>query len=172
MGDFQHYVIPVIMISILIYGLLNRVNVFDTFIQGAREGLSVVKMIAPALVALMTAVGMFKVSGALDILTFALSPVARLLGLPQELMPLALLKPLSGSGGMAIFKEILTDHGPDSFIGRVASVMQGSTETTFYTIAVYFGSVGVRKTRHTLPASITADLIGFMMSAITVSLIM
>ncbi len=171
MGAWNFYIIPVVMGSIFIYGMICGVKVFDVFLEGAREGLSVVIRILPALVALMTAIGIFKVSGALDILTLALEPAAQLIQLPKELIPLALLRPLSGSGSMAIFRDVLTTYGPDSYIGRVASVLQGSTETTFYTIAVYFGATGIRKTRHALPAALAADVAGFIMSVLTVNLL-
>ena len=140
-------------------------DVFGVFLQGAKEGFTTAIDILPALVALMTCVGMFKASGALDILTWLLSPVSELLRLPGEVVPLAILRPISGSGALVIYNDLLETFGPDSFIGRVASVMEGSSETTFYTIAVYFGAIRVTKIRHTLPASLTADLVGFLMSA-------
>ncbi len=168
MGQFNHYIIPVIMCAIVIYSAVKGINVFDTFLSGAKEGFSSGISILPALVALMTAVGMFKASGALDVLTYGLKPLASLLHLPSEVIPLALLRPISGSGALAIFQDIITTYGPDTFIGRVASVMQGSTETTFYTIAVYYGATKINKTRHTLPAALTGDLVGFIMSAVTV----
>ena len=119
----------------------------------------------------MTAVGMFKASGALDLLSFALEPLGKLFGLPRDLLPLALLRPISGSGAMAIFDDLLRIHGPDSLIGRIASVMEGSTETTFYTIAVYYGAAEIRQTRHTVPAALSADLTGFFLSALLVRML-
>ena len=171
MARLSDYIIPAVMGGILFYGLFRRVDVFGSFLDGAKEGLMTSMRIMPALVALMTAVGMFKASGALDILTWVLSPVASLLQLPREVLPLAILRPISGSGAMAIFQDILQSYGPDTTIGRVASVMQGSTETTFYTIAVYYGATQVQKTRHTLPSALTGDLVGFVMSALMVRLI-
>lgn len=168
MGALNHYIVPVLLCGILVYGLVNGVRVFDIFLEGAKDGLMVAVKIIPALVALMTAVSMFRASGALDVLSHALTPLARLLALPPEVMPLAILRPISGSGGLVLFKDLLNQYGPDSFIGRVASVMEGSTETTFYTIAVYYGAVGVSKTRHTLPAALIADIAGFVMSGLTV----
>ncbi len=168
MGTLNHYIVPVVLCGILLYGLIKGVRVFDIFLEGAKDGLMVAVRIIPALVALMTAIGMFRASGALDVLSYALRPLAGLLGLPVEVMPLAILRPISGSGGLVLFKDLLAQYGPDSFIGRVASVMQGSTETTFYTIAVYYGAVGVNRTRHTLPAALTADIAGFVMSSLTV----
>lgn len=161
----DNMVVPAVICAILIYGLYKKVDVFGVFLQGAKEGFTTAIDILPALVALMTCVGMFKASGALDILTWLLSPVSELLRLPGEVVPLAILRPISGSGALVIYNDLLETFGPDSFIGRVASVMEGSSETTFYTIAVYFGAIRVTKIRHTLPASLTADLVGFLMSA-------
>ena len=136
----------------------------------AREGLSTAVSITPALICLLTAVAMFKASGALDVLSWGLSPLAQAVGLPGEVIPLALLRPISGSGAMVLFNDLLAVYGPDSFIGRVASVMEGSTETTFYTIAVYYGATHVTRTRHTLPSALSADLAGILMSGVAVRL--
>ena len=127
--------------------------------------------IIPALVGLLTAVAMFKASGCLAVLTEAIRPLADAIGFPAEVVPLALLRPVTGSGAMAIFNDLLHSYGPDTFIGRVASVLEGSTETTFYTIAVYYGAVSVRKSRHTLGASLSADFTGFALSVLTVQLL-
>ncbi len=164
------YAIPVVVFLIVIFGLMRGVPLFDTFVAGAKEGFSSSISILPSLVGLMMAVSMLNASGALDILSSLLAPAARLLGLPPEVMPLALIKPVSGSGATAVLAQIFQNNGTESFAGRVASVMSGSTETTFYAIAVYFGSVGVKKTRHTIPAAVTADLTAFMVSALTVRL--
>lgn len=168
MASISDWAIPAVILVIVLWGWVNGIDVFETFLAGARDGIGVALRILPALVALITAVGIFKASGALDLLTHALSPLAGRLGLPGEVVPLALLRPISGSGAMVIFNDILQTHGPDSFVGRVASVMEGSTETTFYTIAVYYGATSIRRTRHTLPASLAADLTGFIMSAAAV----
>lgn len=167
----DNMIIPVIMCGIIIYALTQKVDVFNVFLDGARDGFSTSVSILPAMVALMTCVGMFKASGALDYLTYAVSPFSALLRLPPEVMPLAILRPISGSGAMVIYKGLLDSFGPDSYIGRVASVMEGSSETTFYTIAVYYGATKITKTRHTLPAALTADVVGVVMSAIMVRLI-
>lgn len=166
----DNVIIPAVICLILIYGLYKNVDVFGVFLEGAKEGLQTAVDILPALVALMTCIGMFKASGALDLLTYALDPLATLLKLPAEAIPLAILRPISGSGALAIYEHMLESFGPDSYIGRVASVMMGSSETTFYTIAVYFGATKISKIRHTLPASLTADLTGFLMSALMVRL--
>ena len=132
------YIIPVIVAFILIYGLFKGVDVFDVFLQGAKEGLKTAVGILPALIALMTCVGMFKASGGLQVLTHALMPLTDALGAPKEVLPLALLRPISGSGALAALEDILREYGANSQIGRTASVLMGSTETTFYTIAVYY----------------------------------
>ena len=164
----NHFIVPVIIGGIFLYGIYRGVNTFDAFLAGAKEGLSTVVSITPALICLLTAVAMFKASGALDVLSWGLGPLAEGLGLPREVIPLALLRPISGSGAMVLFNDILATYGPDSFIGRVASVMEGSTETTFYTIAVYYGATKVHRTRHTLPSALSADLAGIIMSAVAV----
>lgn len=170
MTQFTAYVIPVLIAGILIFGLIKGVNVFDTFIQGAKEGLNTAVSILPALVALMVAVTMFKASGALDILSYSLAPITERIGLPKEVLPIALLRPISGSGGLAILENILAQYGPDSLIGRIASVLQGSTETTFYTIAVYYGAVGIKNTRYTVLAASAADFAGLVIGCLTVRL--
>ena len=171
MTAFSNFIIPITVAGILGFGLYKKVDVFGEFLEGAKEGLKTVVNIAPAIIALMTCVGMLKVSGTLDILVWVFSPLARLLALPQEVLPLAILRPISGSGALVIFNDLLGTYGPDSFVGRVASVIEGSSETTFYTIAVYFGAVKVSKTKYTLSASLAADLVGFVMSAHMVRLI-
>jgi len=164
----SNMIVPLVISGILVYGLYKDVDVFDCFLLGAREGLQTAVNILPSLVALMTCVGMFKASGALDVITHYLSPAAGLVGIPREVIPLAVLRPISGSGALVLFTDILGTYGPDSFVGRVASVIEGSSETTFYTIAVYYGAVKIGGIRHTLPASLTADLVGFIMSAVMV----
>lgn len=171
MTAFSDTIIPLVMGGILLYGLLHKADIFGSFLDGAKDGLMVSLRILPALVALMTAVGMFRASGALDVLTWLLSPLAAVLRLPQEVLPLALLRPISGSGSMAVLQDILHHYGADSVAGRVASVMQGSTETTFYTIAVYYGATKVKQTRHTLPCALAGDFTGFVMSALMVRLL-
>ena len=148
-----------------------RVNVYAALTRGAEDGLTVLLHIIPALVGLLTAVNMFRASGAMDLLTSLCAPVLERLGIPPETVPLMLIRPVSGSGALAVASDLMTTHGPDSYIGRVAAVMMGSTETTFYTIAVYFGSAGIVRTRHTVPAALAADLTGFLTAALTVRLL-
>lgn len=164
------YAIPVTVLIIIVFGLFRGVPLFDTFVSGAKEGFSSAISILPSLVGLMMAVSMLNASGALDMLSSFLAPVSRLLGLPEQVMPLALIKPVSGSGATAILSQIFQNNGTESFAGRVASVMSGSTETTFYAIAVYYGAVSIKKTRHTIPAALTADLTACIISALAVRL--
>ena len=154
-----------------IYASGKKVDVYAALTHGAEEGLSVLLRIVPALVALLTAVSMFRASGAAELLTALFAPLLELVGIPAETAPLLLIRPVSGSGALAIGTDLMTSHGPDSYIGRVAAVMLGSTETTFYTIAVYFGSAGIRRTRHAIPAALAADLAGFAASAWAVRLL-
>lgn len=169
MSDF---VIPIFIALIMIIGLAKRVDVFSEFTDGAKENLSSAFEVLPALIALMTAIGMFKASGGLELISSAIAPVTEFLGFPRECIPLALIRPVSGSGALAVFESILTEVSPDSFAGRVASVVIGSTETTFYTIAVYYGITKVKKTKHAIASSLAADLTGFILSALTVRLIL
>lgn len=164
------FVIPCFILLIICIGLIKGIDVFHEFIEGAKENLKVAVDILPALIALLTAIGMFKASGALDIITMVLSPVTGFLGFPPDCLPLALIRPVSGSGALAVYETILTNVHPDSFAGRVASVILGSTETTFYTIAVYFGVTKVTKTRHAVVSSLVSDLTGFILSTLTVQI--
>ena len=166
------YVIPFFIALIMVIGLVKKVDVFSEFTAGAKENLKASVSVLPSLIALMTAIGMFKASGALDWISAIISPLTSLLGFPEECIPLAIIRPISGSGALAVFENILTDISPDSFAGRVASVIIGSTETTFYTIAVYYGITKVRKTRQALPSSLAADLTGFVLSVLTVRMIL
>ncbi len=165
------WVIPVLLTGVMISGLLRRVDIYTTLTQGAEEGLSVLLRITPALVGLLTAISMFRASGALDWLSGLLAPLLERLGIPPETMPLLLIRPLSGSGALAVTSDLMAAYGPDSYIGRVAAVMMGSTETTFYTVAVFFGAAGITKTRHTIPAALTADIVGFLTAAFAVRLL-
>lgn len=171
MSQIGGYVVPIVILGIVLCGIVKKQNVFDLFLSGAKEGISIAVNILPALVGLMMAIEMFKASGALDYIVTALAPVGQALHFPSEIIPLALMRPISGSGSLSIYEGILKKYGADSVIGRTASVLQGSTETTFYTVAIYYGSVGVTKTRHTLPAALSADFVGFVMSIVTVKLI-
>ena len=163
------FIVPSIIFVIIFLGFLKKVPVFDTFIQGAKDGMKSTAMIAPSLVGLIVSVSMLKASGALDMFTSFIAPVAEMLHIPPIVVPLAILRPISGSGSIAFLDTIFSSTGVDSFASRVASVMMGSTETTFYAIAVYFGAIGIKNTRHTIPSALMADLTGFILSIITVS---
>ena len=168
--NLSSLVIPVLLAAVAVCGLGRRVDVYAALTHGAEEGLGVLLRIVPALVGLLTAVAMFRASGAMDALSELLAPVLEWLGIPAQTAPLMLIRPVSGSGALAVGTELMTTYGPDSYIGRVAAVMLGSTETTFYTIAVYFGSAGIHRTRHAMPAALLADLTGFVASAFAVRL--
>ncbi len=151
------YALPVLFLLVLGVGLSRKVKVYDAFVEGAAEGLKATVRILPSLVGLLTAVGVFRASGALDFIIYLLTPLASLLGIPAEAMPLALLRPVSGSASLALVSDIVNLYGPDSYIGRVVSTMMGSTETIFYTLAVYYGAVGIKNIRYTLAAALFAD---------------
>ena len=165
---FSDYLIPLLLAGAALYALCRRVDVFSALTTGAGEGLSVVLRILPPLVALLTAVYMLRASGALELLTELLTPVLTFLGIPPETVGLRRIRPVSGSGALAVGSDIMQTYGPDSTIGRTAAVMLGSTETTFYTVAVYYGAAGIRRTRHTIPAALAADIAGFLAAAWTV----
>lgn len=166
MKSWSMYAIPVMIGAFILLGMLRKVSVYDCFIEGAKDGLhSMVNIIVP-LIGLMVAISMFRASGALTLLAQALSPLTSRIGLTEEVLPLAFLRPVSGSASIAIVTDILKNCGPDSLSGRMASIMMGSTETTFYTVAVYFGAVGIKRVRHTLAAALLADLTGIIASAL------
>jgi spore maturation protein B len=163
--------IPLIIAILAIYGMYRKVDVFSALTDGAWDGLKVTVKILPPLTALLTAVYMLRASGALDALCSLLAPVLSFIGIPAETAPLIFIRPISGNGALAVGADIINKYGADSSIGRTAAVMLGSTETTFYTIAVYFGAVGIKKTRFAIPAAICADLTGFAVAALTVRLL-
>ncbi|MCI9119808.1 MAG: spore maturation protein [Flavonifractor sp.] len=163
--------VPLIMAAVALYGMARRVDVYDALVQGAGDGLGVLVKIVPPLVGLLTAVYMLRASGVLELASGVLAPVLGLLGIPAETAPLLLVRPVSGSAALGVGAELISAFGPDSLVGRTAAVMLGSTETTFYTIAVYFGAAGIVKTRYAIPAALCADLAGFMASAWAVRVI-
>ncbi len=154
--------LPLLILLAVLYGWSRGVEVYAALVEGARAGFDVAVRIIPYLVAILVAVGMFRASGALDALVAALSPVTGTIGFPGEALPMALLRPLSGSGAFAVMAETMKVHGPDSFVGYLVSTLQGSTETTFYVLAVYGGAVGMRRTRHAIPACLAGDLAGVL----------
>ena len=161
----------IVIAGAALWGVLSGTDVFEVMLDGIKDGLVVLLRIFPSLVALLTAVYMLRASGALEALTALLSPLLTLLGIPPETAPLMLLRPVSGSGALAAATELIGQYGPDSYIGRTAAVMLGSTETTFYVIAVYFGAAGIKRTRWAVPAALCADITGFAVSALAVRLL-
>ncbi|WP_125154575.1 spore maturation protein [Clostridium rectalis] len=170
--DFTNIIIPIIIMFTIVYGMINKVKVYECFIEGAKEGVSICFKIFPCLLAMILAVSILRESKILDYLIGFINPVVKYIGLPGEVVPLVLVKPLSGSGALGVFTDIINQYGADSYIGRVASTIMGSTETIFYTLTVYFGSVGIKKIRHTLWAAILADLTAIIMAVIVVNFIL
>ena len=162
--------VPLLLAGIGLYAAGKKVDIYAALVSGAGEGLKVLLRIVPALIAILTGVYMLRASGALEIFTSLLEPALSLLGIPPECAPLILIRPLSGSGALGVAGEIITRCGPDSAAGRTAAVMLGSTETTFYTVAVYFGASRVSGTGYAIPAALAADLTGFVVAALTVRL--
>jgi spore maturation protein SpmA len=166
------WIIPSLIFGMLLVGVVRKVPVYETFVVGAKEGFQLAITIIPYLVAILSAVGMLRASGGMATLVRIVGPVTSALGMPAEVVPLALLRPLSGSGAFALTAELVETHGPDSFIGQLASTMNGSTETTFYVLAVYFGSVGINRYRHAMWAGVTADVAGVIASVVAVRLLL
>lgn len=162
--------VPLILIVLSAAALAKKENVYAALTDGAAAGLRMLAGILPPLVILLTAVSMLRASGALDLLTKAASPITKAVGIPPEVLPLMLVRPLSGSAALGVFSDILRQYGADSLVGRTAAIMLGSTETTFYTICVYFGAAKVRKTRYAIPAALVADLTGFFVAALSARL--
>lgn len=161
------YLIPLLLLGICCIGLRKRENSYQLLLEGGAEGMQLLVAIIPSLVLLLTAVTMLRASGAVELLSRLLSPVFQFFSIPPETAMLVLIRPISGSAALAVGTEIMATYGVDSLIGRTAAVMLGSTETTFYTISVYFGAAGIRKTRYTLPAALVADLVGFLVASVS-----
>ena len=153
------WAIPVLLVFIPLIGMIRKVKVYDVFVDGAKEGFDVAVKIIPFLVGMLVAIGMFRGSGAMDLLTNALRPLLASINFPPEVFPLAVLRTLTGSGSLAITTDLIKTFGPDSFLGRTAATMYGSSETTFYVLAVYFGAVQVKRTRHAVPAALIGDVV-------------
>ena len=164
------YVVPILLLMTAIIALRKRENAYDLLLTGAADGLKLLASIVPALILLLTAVAMLRASGAVSVLSSFLAPVFSFFGIPPETALLVLIRPLSGSAALAVGAELMGQYGPDSLIGRTVAVMLGSTETTFYTISVYFGAAGIKKTRYTIPAALLADFVGFLMASWIVKL--
>ena len=165
------YLVPLLLLGICLASLRRKENAYEALLQGGAEGLKILVTILPALVLLLTAVSMLRASGAIELLSHFLGPVFRLFGSPPETAMLVLIRPISGSAALAVGAELMAKYGPDSLIGRTAAVMLGSTETTFYTVSVYFSAAGIQKTRYAIPAALVADFVGFFMASLTVRLL-
>lgn len=170
-GIASFWLLPAVVAALVLYGWTRQVRVYESLVEGAREGFQVAIRIIPFLVAILVAVGMFRASGSLELLIGWIAPATALIGMPAEALPMALLRPLSGSGAMGIASEAMTAHGPDSLVGYMVSTYQGSTETTFYVLAVYFGAVGVKNARHAVPACLLADVTGILAATFIVNLL-
>lgn len=160
----SRWAIPFLLLTVPIYGFIKKVPVYESFVEGAQEGFTTAIKIIPFLVGMMVSISVFRASGAMEYLTQILSPVTNYLGAPAEVLPLAIMRPLSGSGVLGMATELMRVYGPDSLIGRIASTMQGTTDTTFFVLTVYFGAVGIKKFRYAVVTGLTADITGFIAS--------
>jgi spore maturation protein B len=154
--------VPIFLAAIPVYGLLKGVKVYECFVEGAKGGFQTAIRIIPYLVAILVAISMLRAAGAIDMLSSWLGPILHRVGFPVEILPLAIMRPLSGSGSLGLATELIKTHGPDSFLGRLAAAAYGSTETTFYVLAVYFGAVGIKKSRHAVISGLTADIVSLI----------
>ena len=162
------YIVPLLLFAVSALAIRKKENAYNIMLEGAEDGLKLLVSILPALILLLTAVYMLRASGAVEIISGFLSPVFKLFGIPPETAMLVFIRPISGSAALAVGAELMAQYGVDSEIGRTVAVMLGSTETTFYTISVYFGAAGIQKTRYTVPAALFADFVGFFMASLTV----
>ena len=165
------YLTPLLLTVILLYGCCKKLPVFSIFLTGAKEGITSAFALMPTLIAVTVCIGMFKASGGLELLVNLLAPIASALGTPFEVLPLALIRPISGSGSLVIFEQLLAEYHPDSYIGKIASVLQSSSETTFYTVSVYYAATAVKKSKATLPCSLIGDISVFLFSTLWVNLL-
>jgi spore maturation protein B len=164
LDDAPKFIIPLMLVLIPLYGLFKRVPVYEEFITGAKEGFGVATRIIPYLVAILFAIGMFRASGAMAWMMTGLRPFLEPIGIPPEIIPMAITRPLSGGGSLGILGDMVKTHGLDSIFVKMAGIMYGACETTFYVIAVYFGAVGIKKTRHAVPAGLIADAAGVLLA--------
>jgi spore maturation protein B len=167
----SYFVLPALLIGFPLYGLYKGVRVYEVFVEGAKEGFNVAVTIIPYLIAILFAIGMFRASGAMDFLVDVLDPVLALIGVPAEVVPMGIIRPLTGSGSAGLVADMIQQYGEDSLLVKMVATMFGSTETTFYVIAVYFGAVNIRNTRHAVPAGLFADFVGFLASVYVVKLL-
>lgn len=170
MNKISNLIIPIMVLSVVIYGIYKKINIYDVFIDGAKESFEMIFTIFPYLLGMMLAINLFLHSNFLEIISNFISPVLDLIGIPFDIVPMAIMRPISGNSSLAILNNIFLNYGPDSFIGRLASTIQGSTDTTFYVLTLYFGSVGIKKIRYSLLAGLFADLIGIITSIMIVKI--
>jgi len=170
-GIISAWAIPVLVTTVLIYASWKKIPIFDTFVEGGKEGFNIAISLLPYMVGMLVALGIFRESGAFDLFVKLISPITNILGIPGELVPLAIMRPISGNGALAISAEIMQRFGPDSLLGLIASTMQGSTDTTFYILTVYFGAVGIRKMGDALKVGLLADLAGIILAIVIVALV-
>lgn len=168
-NEISKWIIPILITFIPVYAYFKGVKVYEVFIEGAEEGFKIAIKLIPFLVAMLVAIGIFRSSGAMDIFVKTIKPITSFFNIPADILPLALMRPFSGGASLGIATELINTHGPDSVIGRIASTMQGSSDTTFFVLAVYFGSVGIRKYRHAVWVGLTADLTTFLLSVYIVN---
>ena len=160
-NQISKYIIPFLLVGIPFYGLVfKKIKVYESFVDGAKDGFDIAVRIMPYLIAILVAIGMFRASGAMELFISFISPFLNIIGFPPENVPLAIMRPLSGSGSLGLFTDLVNEYGTDSIFTKIGATMYGSTETTFYVLAVYFGSVGIRKSRHALIAGLIADAVG------------
>ena len=163
--------IPTLILFVVVYGMIRKVKIYEAFVEGAKEGFNVGVRIIPYLVAMLVAIGIFRAGGAMEILAAFVAPVTKLIGMPPEALPMAIIRPLSGSGALGVMSEIMKAHGPDSLIGKMVSIMMGSSETTFYVLAVYFGAVGIVRTRQAVLGGIIVDIVAVLVSVFITNLV-
>ena len=171
-AEVSRWAIPLLLFLIPTLAFFRKVSVYEAFVEGAQEGFSTALRILPFLVGMLVAVGVFRASGAMELLVKALDPLMRFFKVPAEVLPLAIMRPLSGGGALGLAAELISAHGPDSFLGRLASIMQGSTDTTFYVLTVYFGSVGIKRYRYALTLGLIADATTLFVSILAANLIL
>jgi len=170
-GIISAWAIPVLVTTVLIYASWKKIPIFDTFVEGGKEGFNIAISLLPYMVGMLVALGIFRESGAFDLFVKLISPITNILGIPGELVPLAIMRPISGNGALAISAEIMQRFGPDSLLGLIASTMQGSTDTTFYILTVYFGSIGIKKIRYSMTVGLLSDIVGFLAAVIVCTLV-
>lgn len=166
MNNISNYIIPIIVLIIVLYALKKRVDIYDTFIDGTKESFDMTLKVFPNLLAMVFGVNIFLKSGVLDFIFNNLKPIFSYINIQIEILPMAIMRPISGSASLAILNDMFLNYGPDSFIGTVASIIQGSTDTTFYVLTLYFGSIGIKKIRYAMWAGLFSDLVGIVTAII------